>query len=75
MGPGSKTKAQPAQSWAQPSLDEQRAAQTAEQVIRRTPHIMGALVVLLQSVTLGGMRLQTPAIVLRLGTQVHSEIL
>ncbi|KAK9865054.1 hypothetical protein WJX84_012217 [Apatococcus fuscideae] len=68
---GSKTKAQPAQSWAQPSLDEQRAAQTAEQVIRRTPHIMGALVVLLQSVTLGGMRLQTPAIVLRLGTQVR----
>ena len=51
-------------------IDRQREDATAEEVIQGTPRVMGALVVLLQSITLGGMRLQQPAVVLRLGSQV-----
>ena len=52
-------------------VDRQRESESAEQVIAGTPRVMGALVVLLQSITLGGIRLVTPAVVLRLGSQVR----
>ncbi|KAK9843062.1 hypothetical protein WJX74_006435 [Apatococcus lobatus] len=71
QGPASGTKATEPDARKQDKVDRQRDGETAEQVIQGTPRVMGALVVLLQSITLGGMRLQTPAVVLRLGSQVR----
>ena len=71
MSAGSKSSASGVGNEAE--IDRQRESESAEQVIASTPRVMGALVVLLQSITLGGMRLVTPAVVLRLGSQVSQN--